>query len=302
MRLLSTALLAFVLLAGCSPPTLKARLINAERRARDAEASLDRAEQAMAALEPDEAGRELRRAREALSDPDVGYYPERELIGQRLSADEAKLPAVRKERERRDLELKVAERLKALEELEPRFDRALEGVARRQLEEDAVDGARGLFDDLRAELDEGKELEPRHAEYAAFARRVRQKLERGAPAIALAGHRLEFVEGPGEVSVEAGEVMRRARKERELRRRIDLFEEARSGYARCVEQGKRLLARAQGLSRASILLEGKATTPGAVTSSCASNVRAIAKRIASAQRAEKKSKKRAVAQRSRRKR
>src|SRR5688500_11557231 len=98
------------LCAACGPKTLQAKLLNAERRATDAETAIDEAERQMRALEPDLAQRALEKAASAMADPDVGYYPEREPIAQRLEQAKGRLPGVRKERDRRDLELAVGAR------------------------------------------------------------------------------------------------------------------------------------------------------------------------------------------------
>ena len=99
--------LGLLLLPSCASPTLKARLVNAERRATEAEKLLDEAERQMAELEPAPAERALKQAEQAMSDPDVGYYPERQQIRERLAADFRKLPEVKKKREARDLAIAI---------------------------------------------------------------------------------------------------------------------------------------------------------------------------------------------------
>src|SRR5215467_6134779 len=112
---------AFTLLGCASHPTLKERLVNAERRATEGERLLEQAEHEMQALEADRSESTLKQAQRALSDPDFGYYPEHQAIAQRLGADLRRLPQVRKEREARDLAIAVGKRRveveKALAEL-----------------------------------------------------------------------------------------------------------------------------------------------------------------------------------------
>src|SRR5690242_20379655 len=95
--------LALLLAAACGPRTVQARMEHSEKRAGQAEAALDEAEASLQALDPDRAEKRIERAREAISDPDFAYYPERELLRERLARAEANLPVVRKEKARREL-------------------------------------------------------------------------------------------------------------------------------------------------------------------------------------------------------
>jgi hypothetical protein len=121
-HLLGAASLALI---GCSSsqPTLRERLVNAETRATAAERFLDQAEQEMAALEPGRAERTLKQAEKSLSDPDLGYYPEHQVILQRFGTYLRRLPQVRKEREAWDLAIAIGKRQaevdRALAELKP---------------------------------------------------------------------------------------------------------------------------------------------------------------------------------------
>jgi hypothetical protein len=269
------ALLIVVLAAACGPKGLQARLINSEKRAGAADNALDEAEKAMKALEPDDAERALNEAKEALADPDIEYYPEREMIRDRLKRDEEFLPRVRAERERRDLELKVAERRKKIDEVFAEYRPAMAAMRKAGAEKDQVSKAVSLADDVEEELDDGKELEPKDAAYAAYAADLRKQLEHDAPERKLARARVEFVDAVGELRHDAMEKAKVARSEKKREARAEAWGEAREKYAGCAEKGQKRLAETPELVRAAILLEGARTTPEAVVAFCATQVDAV---------------------------
>src|SRR5262245_27502538 len=82
-------------------------MANAEKLAQKAEASLDEAEKAMTALEPDAAQSAITDTRKAMAETDFGYYPERELLKCRVSKDEQVLLRVRVEVAKRELERRL---------------------------------------------------------------------------------------------------------------------------------------------------------------------------------------------------
>src|SRR3982074_1501827 len=90
--------------------TLEARLVSAEDRGTAIEKNLDEAERYLDALDPEPAVGPLHPARQGLAHPDVGYYPERQMLSQRLTEDVKRLAQVRKEREARDRAKVIAER------------------------------------------------------------------------------------------------------------------------------------------------------------------------------------------------
>ncbi len=268
-----------IALAACGPPSLKARLINAERRAGEAEDALDEAEKAMAELEPDKAVSHLKRARAKLSDPDVGYYPERGLIGDRLARAEAQVPQVRAERERRDLEQKVNKQRLRVEKVLPAFEKARAVPGAKTLDRDAVDEAEDAIEDLQDVLNDGQALEVKQADYASYAKALRAKLEAVAPGVKLARARLVFAEGPGERRAEAEAIMKRAAAAKAREDRLDLFEDAHEKWVDCSEKGRKRIKENSALAKAAISLQGKTTTPDAVVRLCEKRAVAVAKQV-----------------------
>jgi hypothetical protein len=266
---------ASVALLSCSSqPTLKDRLVNAENRATDAERLLDQAEQEMAALEPNRAERTLKQAQKSLSDPDVGYYPEHELISQRLVTYIKRLPQVRKEREAWELAVAVGKRQtevdRALAELRP----AVAALKKRELIRADVDRAKEIAGAVQTALDGGKALENRDIVYSAYALRQRQFLKQSHSEIELAKARLEFIAGPGKARQEALDVSRLAKSEKNRDKQTKLQTEARKKFAECARDGQKMLFEFPPLRGAVTMLGQVALAPQQVVKGCAERAKA----------------------------
>jgi hypothetical protein len=267
-HLLGAASLALI---GCSSsqPTLRERLVNAETRATAAERFLDQAEQEMAALEPGRAERTLKQAEKSLSDPDLGYYPEHQVILQRFGTYLRRLPQVRKEREAWDLAIAIGKRQaevdRALAELKP----AVAALKRRELVRADVDRAKDIAIAVESALEAGKTLETRDVVYSAYVLRQRQFLKQSHSEIALAKARLEFAAGPGKARQEALEVSRRAKAEKDRGKQMKLQTEARMKFAECAKDGQRMLFEFPPLAGAVTMLGEDALAPQRAVKSCA---------------------------------
>jgi|GEM_PF-4267016 len=268
------AALACWILFGCSSQaTLKTRLINAERRATEAEKLLDEAERQMAALEPDKAEGALKQAQRTLSDPDVGYYPEREAIFRRAAVDQTKLPQVRKAREAHDLAVAVAARQVQVEKAVSDFRPALEAVRKRELVMADVDRARDTAGALQGTLEDGRKLEERDVQYGIYAREQRKLLDSSRSEIELGKKRLEFVAGPGGTRKEALELTARAKSEPNREKKRKLLAEAREKFARCANDGQRMLIELPVLATAVTTIGEESLAPKTVVTSCAQRAR-----------------------------
>jgi len=259
---------SFALLSCASHPSLKERLVNAERRATEAERLLDQAEHQMEALEADEAESTLKQAQKAVSDPDFGYYPERQAIAQRLGADGRRLPQVRKAREARDLAIAVGKRRveveKALAALEP----AIGALKKPELASADIDRANDSAKALKDALNDGKELEIKDANYGLYAKHQYRLLEQSQSEIELGKTRLEFAGGPGKTRQQALDVSRRAALEKDRRKQTKLRTKARQMFAECANEGRALLARFPKLAPAVTKMGDEELSPQRVVKSC----------------------------------
>lgn len=272
-HLLGAASLALISCSS-SQPTLRERLVNAETRATAAERLLDQAEQEMAALEPGRAERTLKQAEKSLSDPDLGYYPEHQMILQRLGTYLRRLPQVRKEREAWDLAIAIGKRQaevdRALAELKP----AVAALKRRELVRADMDRAKDIAIAVENALEAGKALEARDVVYSAYALRQRQFLKHSHSEIALAKARLEFAAGPGKARQEALEVSRRAKSEKDRGKQTKLQTEARTKFAECAKDGQRMLSEFPPLAGAVTMLGEETLAPQRAVKSCAERAKA----------------------------
>lgn len=268
------AVASWILISCSSPVTLESRLVNGERRATEAEKLLDQAEREMAALEPDRAEQVLAQAQAALSHPDVGYYPERELIAQRAAADQKKMSQVKREREARDLAIAVASRHAKVEMALAEFRPALAALGDRGIVPTDIDRAKESAAGLYAALEDGRNLEARDRQYGAYARQLRGLVDRSRPPIELAKRRLEFAAGPVAVRHEARDLIARGKSEPNQKKKRALFAQSREKFAQCAQEGQRMLSESPALARAVIMVGGEPLVPRAVVVGCATRARA----------------------------
>lgn len=275
------------LAAACAAPTMEARIAHGEERSGEAEAALDEAEKAMAALEPTVAEERLSEATEALGDPDAALYPEHELLQGRLSAARTKLGVVRAEKARRDLELEVERRRDLLVQALEKLRLLQEALGAASVAARDVEAAKDAAEELEEALADGKELEPRDPDYAAYASGARRKHEEALKALERAGRVVAFVAGPLTRLQEATALRKKAEAAR-AEERTELQQEALAGLKECLDEGTRALAVAPPIGTAGVLLDGTATTPAAVTERCRKDAEALAAAILKAEKEARK--------------
>src|SRR5260370_12152619 len=131
----------------------------------------------MAALEPGRAERTLKQAEKSLSDPDLGYYPEHQVILQRFGTYLRRLPQVRKEREAWDLAIAIGKRQaevdRALAELKP----AVAALKRRELLRAGMDRAKHNHVAVEHPLEAGKTHQTKSIVYPAYPFRHTQRFK-----------------------------------------------------------------------------------------------------------------------------
>src|SRR5262249_13184028 len=211
----------------------------------------------------------LKQAQRSLSDPDIGYYPEREALFRRAAADRAKLPQVRKDREARDLAVAAQARQAEVEKALGEFRPALDALKKRELVRADIDRAKDAAGALRGALEDGRKLEERDLQYGIWAREQRKLLDKSRLEIELANKRLEFVAGPAGARREALDLVARARSEPKREKKLTLMAQARGKFARCAKDGQRRLlefpARATGVTA----IGDESLAPKTVVASCA---------------------------------
>jgi hypothetical protein len=260
--------LGLLLLPSCGAPTLKARLINAERRATEAEKLLDEAEKRMAELEPAPAEDALKQGEQLMSDPDVGYYPERQQIRERLAADLRNLPAVRRKREARDLAIAVDARRVEIEKALMEFTPTVAALKKHDVVRSEIDRAAEAAGALKDAVDHGKDLEPKDQNYAAYVRGVRRLLDQSRADIELGKKRLEFAAGPGQLRSQGLELAQLARSERNRENRAKLRAKAIDKFGACANDGERMLGQLPALATAVTAIGAESLTPQSVVIGC----------------------------------
>jgi hypothetical protein len=260
--------LGLILLPSCASPTLKARLINAERRATEAEKLLDEAERQMAELEPAPAERAVKQAEQAMSDPDVGYYPERQQIRDRLAADLRKLPEVKRKREARDLAIAVDAHRVEIEKAFVEFTPAIAALRKPDVVRAEIDRAAETAGALKDAIDHGRDLEPKDQSYAAYVRRLRGFVDQSHAQIELAKKRLEFAAGPGKLRSEGLELAQLAKSERNRENRAKLRAKAMEKFNACANDGEHMLGQLPELAKAVTAIGNESLTPQAVVIGC----------------------------------
>ncbi len=281
-----TPVLLFIAAAACRPPTLEARLVNAERKSSDAEKAMDQAEAKLRALEPGDAADWVDKAKKALADPDVGYYPEREQLRQRLAKDEAALPGVRQQRDKRDLDRAVDERRQKIDVAAADLDRALEPVHQKEATAAEAKAAQDAATGLASLVEDGKDLEPKSAPYAARIGELRPRLEQARSEIAFALARVGFADGPATDRQQAGELEAKAKVEKDKGQKAELLDGAREKYARCADVAAVALNSTPALVHATVLVAGAKLAPVAVQKHCSTRAKALLKTVAALRKAQ----------------
>ena len=262
--------MSFVLCAACATPSLKGRLLNAERRCNEGDSQLEEAEKQMAKLEAGEAVRHLDRAKAALADPDVDYFPEHSLLRQRLATDVARLPQVRADRAKRDIQDAVAQQFLKLEKGVPPLDQATQALARPDLQKGGLGEARGAAENLEGILKQGAALEAEDTAYAGTAKALTLRLTEFQVTLARAQKRLDFVAGPGALLKEGEGVLESVRTTKDDEAKAGLFSRAYKLLVRCSTEGKDAFAATPGLEKATTQWEGQVISLGTVVSRCRS--------------------------------
>lgn len=268
MRVVGGVIVA-LLISACGPKTMEARMRDAERYADKAAASLDDADQAASQLEPKKMQSALEDAREKLSEKDAELHPETAMHLDRLKELEARLPQVKAEREKRDLELRLN---KAREKVVPRVQAMLDAQEALSPSAPALAQVERLEDkakDLKEAVDDEQDLFAKDADFAAWAKSQRNKVDKALEAAARARKGISFVEGPVVAYREALSLLQQAKEKKVTADKHATLEQARAKLATCERGGKQYDDEKATSSVAFAMPNGgKPQTPGQLAAAC----------------------------------
>jgi hypothetical protein len=274
MRLRAFALLLLTLLAACGPKSMKQRMRDSERLADRANASLDEADRAATALEPDKMDSALKEAQAVLMEKDIELYPEASMLGDRLVELKKKAAEVRAERERVDLEKKMNA---AREKIVPKMTALREALdallpdAPTQAQVDAVEKAAQR---AREDIEEARDLLSKNADFAAWAKGQKLKTDRAVDALKLAKKKVKFLEGPVALKAEGAKLFKDSKKAKDPEERLKLAMDSADKYLACVKEGEKQ-AKDEELATATLSLGGKPTPPITVVSGCKEDLESV---------------------------
>ena len=255
-------------LSACGPKTMDARLRDAERLADRASGYLDRAEKAAIQLEPRDMETALDDAKGELKQKDIELYPESQMHFDRYKELAAKLPQVKAEREKRDLERrlntardKIVPRVQALLEAQEAMLPAAPTRASVEAVESKAKAVREAVDD---ELD----LFVKDADFAAWARSQRNKVDKALEAAGKAKKGVAFLEGPVTAWKEGLALVADSKPKKDLSDKETALREARTRLSACDRAAKPFDDDKVTGAVAFVMPSGKPLTPAQLSTTC----------------------------------
>jgi C4-type Zn-finger protein len=292
-------LLVMTLTACGGHSTKQQRQAQGEKRTDEATLLLNEAEQALRGLDVESAEPRLAKARELLSHPDVDLSPEAEMCRSQLAQLQAFVPRVREERVKRQnraIEEKARKELEAA--VEKQRDAVVEAMFAVTEALDALEGTgagatqvtavRDAIKRTREQLQTGKELEAKDADYAASARNTERRLEQSEARIRVAQRVIDFISGPLTGSQEVPALEKQARREKDLDARLALYTDMRQRFHRCGEEAEKLLTEVPEFVRSTVPVQGRPMTLKAVATRCDMKEKAIQRVVLKLEKAQVK--------------
>lgn len=274
MRALVGVCVGALLLSACGPKTMEARLRDAEKHADRAAGHLDDAQRAMEQLEPSPMEDALEEAKEELAEQDTGLHPEAGMHQDRYAELAAKLPQVKAEREKRDLEQRLDA---AREKIVPRVHAMLEtqealtpAAPARELVEALESKAKAV----REAIDDDASLFEKSPDFAAWVKSQRGKVDRALEQAARARRGLAFLEGPAAAWRDAQAKQVEARAKKTPGEKEPGLAEARERLAACEKDAGPFTQDAASSAVAFTLAGGKPQTPAQLQAACRAALKA----------------------------
>lgn len=264
-----------LLVSACGPKTMAARLRDAERMADRASAHLDKAEKAAIQLEPKDMERALDDAKDELRQKDIELYPESQMHFDRYKELSARLPAVKAEREKRELERRLNS---ARDKIVPRVQVMLE--AQEALPNNAP--TRALVDTLenkakavKEAVDDELELFVKDADFAAWARSQRNKVDKAMESVTRGRKSVAFLEGPVVTWKEGLALETEAKTRKDLGDRETALRDARTRLAACDRTARPFDEDKLTGSIAYVMPSGKPQTPAQLSNTCQQDLKRV---------------------------
>lgn len=274
MRVLGPLFLALALSA-CGPKTMDARLRDAERMADKASNHLDRAEKAAIQLEPKDMENALDDARSELGQKDIELYPEAQMHFDRYKELAARLPQVKAEREKRDLERRLNS---ARDKIVPRVQALMEAqeavpanAPTRALVEAVESKAKAVKDAVDDEL----ELFVKDADFAAWAKSQRNKVDKALEGAARGKKGVAFLEGPVVSWKEGLALETDAKGKKDLGDKETALREARTRLSACDRTAKPFDEDRLTGGTAFVMPQGKPQTPAQLATACQNDLKRV---------------------------
>jgi len=288
-----------LLLSACGPKTMDARLRDAEKLADRASTHLDRAEKAAAALEPKDMESALADAKSTLAEKDIELYPEAQMHLDRYQELMGRLPQVKAAREKRDLDLRLnAARDKIVPRVQAMTD-AQEALVPTAPTRALVDAAENKAKALKEAVDEELDLFVKDADFAAWAKSQRNKVDKALESVARARKGVAFLEGPVTAWKEGLTLQKDAKDKKELSDKESALREARTKISACDRTARPFDEDKVTSAVAFAMPSGKPQTPGQLSVTCQKDLKEIEtewKKVLAALEVEKAKKKAKEAQ------
>lgn len=288
-------LLLGLLLAACGPKSLKDRTRHGEKLSDEASTLLDEAERALGKLEPDRAEGPLKHAQKLLSHPDVELSPESGMLQTRLTELKARVAPVREEKARREFEATVDKQRDVIVQAMLDVSNAVDAIDRKDPTPEQHKALLDAIERTRDRLKEGKKLEAKSEDYAASVRRTEKRLEDAEAKARSAQMVIEFVYGPAAARLEAEELVKKAKAERDPDQQLTIYTDARDRFQQCGETAKQLIAKTPLLESRTLVVAGQPTTTKAVISGCDTRATSLQKTVTKLEKAKEAREKRKAA-------
>lgn len=247
---------------------MQARLKDAERLADKANTALDDAERSAEAYEPKQMEASLEDAHRLLLEKDIDLYPEAQLHIDRYKELVARVPAVKAEREKRELVKRLDE---ARDAIVPRSHAATDAMGRivpNAPTRESCDRLESTGKELKAAIDSSEDVFAKDADFAAWARGEKTKSDKALEGVPKCRRALAFLDGPVASRTRGLELQRGAAKEKDPASRAKVLAEARTELSACAREGKGFDADKVTQAIAFVMAKGKPQTPAQVITTC----------------------------------
>ncbi len=247
---------------------MQARLKDAERLADRASTSLDEAERFAEAFEPTKMEASLEEARKVLLEKDIDLYPEAQMHIDRYKELAAKVPAVKAEREKRDLVKRLDEARDAIVPRSHATTHAMGKIVPAAPTKESCDRLENAAKDLKSAIDSSQDVFAKDSDFAAWARGEKAKSDKALELVPKCRRGLAFLDGPVASSSKGLELQKVAVKEKDPAARARVLSEARTELSACAREGKAFDADKTTQAIAFVMTKGKPQTPAQVIAGC----------------------------------